>query len=252
MKFLQSPDTSFESKNSGLSYGVQRFLNQSILRYQYDVVGWTEFCFNNTEISNKLLPAYSENPLEALRVQDKLGATFSAPPLESIFSTKDSYIWWLGEEYARDRAFYETILENPNTLMVALGLEMNKDEIDETINTEIDCCASDYIEILEQNKFEEKKRIEGITSHNWKEIKNSEYPKVQLGCELGATPEAIVNNFCVYYLNLLRGQFVGSRTAFITSTGPASWEELEACKSEIGYFRNKVFNPYVNNLKLLS
>ena len=49
-------------------------------------------------------------------------------------------------------------------------------------------------------------------------------------------------------MNLLKGHFAGSRTAFLSSTGPASWYELEQSKAELEYFRKKVVNSCIEKL----
>ena len=65
----------------------------------------------------------------------------------------------------------------------------------------------------------------------------SKYPKVQLGLLLGVSKEAIVNNFGIYFITLLKGHFAGSRTAFLSSAGPASWYELEQLQAELTYLK---------------
>lgn len=46
-------------------------------------------------------------------------------------------------------------------------------------------------------------------------------------------------------MNLLKGHFAGSRTAFLSSTGPASWYELEQCEAELAYFNKEVIKPCI-------
>jgi hypothetical protein len=70
-----------------------------------------------------------------------------------------------------------------------------------------------------------------------------------LGLILGANKEAIINNFGLYFINQLKAQFAGSRTAFLSSSGPASWHEIERCKAELTYFKKEVVNPIIKKLK---
>ena len=77
----------------------------------------------------------------------------------------------------------------------------------------------------------------------------SKYPKVQLGIILGATGEAIVNNFCIYFINQLGAILGFSKTAFLSLTGPATWYEIDQCKAELEYFKKEVVDPIVKNLK---
>ncbi len=88
-----------------------------------------------------------------------------------------------------------------------------------------------------------------INLGKWDEIKKSKYPKVLLGLILGASKEDIINNFGVYFINLLKAHFAGSRTAFLSSSGPEYWYELDKCKAELTYFREEVIRPSLGLLK---
>jgi hypothetical protein len=57
-----------------------------------------------------------------------------------------------------------------------------------------------------------------------------------------------VNNFGIYFITLLKGHFAGIRTAFLSSTGPASWYELDRLQAELTYFKKEVVNPAVKRL----
>jgi hypothetical protein len=76
----------------------------------------------------------------------------------------------------------------------------------------------------------------------WDEIKVSKYPKVMLGLILGASEEDIINNFGVYFINLLKAHFAGGRTAFLSSSGPEYWHELDRCKAELTYFKERGYS----------
>ena len=227
---------------------TSKFLELAIKKYQFDVVGWVDYCIDNAKTNQKELPVYREKPLESLLVQDKFTTSYSTPPLQKVYNSQDTYVNWLDEEYARDQAFYEAILKNPQKLMTFLALE----EIDENkeINEEINKSATDYLKVIETKKFDEKLIIKKIGEEDWLKIKMSQYPKVQLGIILGISPESIVNNFAVYFFNQLKSHFVGSNTAFMSSTGPASWYEMEKCRAELGYFRERALNSSIQNLLL--
>ena len=70
-----------------------------------------------------------------------------------------------------------------------------------------------------------------------------------LGLILGASKEAIINNFGLYFVNQLKAQFAGSRTAYLSSSGPTSWHEIERVKAELTYFKKEVIDPIVKKLK---
>lgn len=220
---------------------ASKFLEMTIQRYQFDVVGWTEYCNDNKGLDNKALPVYREKPLEALRINDKLITPFSTPSFERVYSSKERYIQWLDEEYLRDQAFYEAILKNPEKYITDLE--------DELLNQEIDNSAKEYMKITKGKKIDEISLIKNIDETNWADVKLSRYPKVQLGVVLGGTEEAIINNFCVYFINQLKAHYAGGKTAFLSATGPASWHELDQCKAEVSYFKDLVVEPCMRKLE---
>ena len=137
----------------------------------------------------------------------------------------------------RDQAFYETILKNPG--------KFKTDDKDILLNKEIDRSAKEYLKTIEKRKIDEEALIGRIQNDKWLDVKMSKYPKIQLGLILGVSQEAIVNNFGLYFMNLLKGHFAGSRTAFLSSAGPASWYELEQCEAELAYFKKEVVKPCI-------
>ena len=225
-----------DSKDSKIS----KLLSSAIKRYQFDVVGWTDFCINNKFADQKALPVFRQSPLDVLRIQDRTLNPLSTPPIKKVYESPKHYIKYLDEEYVRDQAFYEAILKNPG--------KFKKDNDDLIINKEIDHSAKEYLKTIVKRKVDEEAIIKDIQTNEWLDIKMSKYPKVQLGLLLGASKEAIVNNFGVYFINQLKAQFAGSRTAFLSSSGPASWHELERCKVELTYFKKEVMNPAVKKL----
>jgi len=82
-----------------------------------------------------------------------------------------------------------------------------------------------------------------IPVEKWDEIKILKYPKVLLGHILGSSEEDIINNFGLYFINLLKAHFAGGRTAFLSSSGPEYWHELDKCKAELTYFKEEVIRP---------
>ena len=219
------------------SSAVSNFLKLAIERYQFDVVGWTEYCIDNKELKQKMLPVYRRKPLENLRIKDKIFTSFNAPPIKKIYESPNHYISWLDEEYVRDQAFYEAILKNPS--------KSKTDCEDILLNEEIDKSANKYLKTIEKRKIGEEALIKVIHIEDWFDVKMSKYPKVQLGIILGATDEAIVNNFCLYYINQLKSHLAGSKTAFLSSTGPATWFEIEQCQDELSYFKKEVIDSCV-------
>lgn len=220
---------------------VSKLLEMAIKRYQFDVVGWTKFCTENNNNKQKALPSGQSESLEMLRIRDKIITPVYTPPVHKIYDSKSDYIKWLDEEYERDQAFYEAILKNPGKY------KLNSE--DDLLNVEINDSAKRYLKTITERKVNEKTLINNIQNGEWDEIKKSEYPKVSLGLILGASKEDIVNNFGVYFINLLKAHFAGSRTAFLSSSGPEFWHELDKCKAELTYFREEVIRPSLEILK---
>jgi hypothetical protein len=223
------------------SGGISKLLNMAIKRYQYDVVGWTKFCIDKNNTKQKALPPAKSKSLEILRIQDKISTSLNAPSIQKIFNSKSDYINWLDKEYTRDKAFYETILKNPS--------KYNLDSIDGLLDEEIDNSARNYLSTLNGRKGDEESLIMDISDKEWDEIRVSKYPKVLLGLILGASEQEIINNFGIYFINLLKAHFAGSRTAFLTSSGPASWQQIEQCKTELEYFKKVVVHPLLITAK---
>lgn len=222
---------------------VSKLLEMAIKRYQFDVVGWTRYCTEYTNTERKALPSGPSESLEMLRIQDKLSTPLDTPPVQKIYDSKNSYINWLGKEYERDQAFYEVILKNPGKYKL--------DSEDESLNEEINNSAKKYLKTIKGRRVNEESLIKNISTELWDEIKVSKYPKVMLGLFLGASEEDIINNFGVYFINLLKAHFAGGRTAFLSSSGPEYWHELDRCKVELTYFKKEVVRPslYVINKK---
>ena len=221
--------------------GVSRLLKMAIKKYQFDIVGWTDFCIDNKTFNKKQLPKYRDKRLEDLRLQERNLSSFTAPPLKKVFDSKDSYLKYLEEEYTRDQAFYEAILKNPGKY--SSGVK------DDSINKEIDKSAKKYLKTINRRKNDEEAIIQTIKPDDWVEIKMSKYPKVQLGLMLGVSKEAIINNFGLYFINQLKAHFLGTRTAYISSAGPTSWHEIERIESELTYFKKEVIDPILKKLK---
>jgi len=222
-----------DSKDSADS----KLLKMAIKRYQFDVVGWTEFCIDNKVLKQKALPVYRQKPLENLLIQNKILTGLSTPSIKKVYESPKHYIKYLDEEYVRDQAFYEAILKNPG--------KFKTDSTDILLNEEIDNSAKKYLKNIKKRKIDEGALIDRIHNDKWLDVKMSKYPKIQLGLILGISKEAIVNNFGLYFMNLLKGHFSGSRTAFLSSTGPASWYELEQSKAELAYFNKEVIKPCI-------
>jgi len=214
---------------------VSKLLEMAIKRYQFDVVGWTKFCNESKKTERKALPSGPSESLEMLRIQDKLSTSLSTPPVNKIFNSKNTYINWLEKEYNRDQAFYEAILKNPGKYKL--------DSEDELLNEEINNSAKEYLKTIKGRRIDEESLIENIPIELWYEIKVSKYPKVMLGLILGASEEDIINNFGVYFINLLKAHFAGGRTAFLSSSGPEYWHEIDRCKAELTYFKEQVVRP---------
>jgi len=214
---------------------VSKLLEMAIKRYQFDVVGWTKFCNESKKTERKALPSGPSKSLEILRIQDKLSTPLSTPAINKIFNSKNTYINWLEKEYNRDQAFYEAILNNPGKYKL--------DSEDELLNEEINNSAKEYLKTIKGRRIDEESLIENIPIELWYEIKVSKYPKVMLGLILGASEEDIINNFGVYFINLLKAHFAGGRTAFLSSSGPEYWHEIDRCKAELTYFKEQVVRP---------
>ncbi len=223
------------------SSNVSKILEMAINRYQVDVVGWTKFCTENNNTEQQAFPPGQSESLEILRIQDKLSTPLNTPPVHKIYESKSNYIKWLDEEYERDQAFYEAILKNPGKFK--FGLE------DDSLNGEINDSAKRYLKTLTERKVNEATLINDIPNGEWDEIKKSKYPKVSLGLMLGASQEDIINNFGVYFINMLKAHFAGSRTAFLSSSGPEFWHELDRCNAELTYFREEVIRPSLEMVK---
>jgi len=248
MKDSQVTDTNIKASSLdlvqngrfGKSSRVSNLLLTAINRYQFDIVGWTEYCIDNRVLKPKALPIYRQKPLENLRIQDTFLTGLGTPSIKKVYESPKHYIKYLEEEYVKDQAFYETILKNPG--------KFKTHNIDILLNKEIDHSAREYLKTIEKRKIDEEAIIGSIPNDKWLDVKMSKYPKVQLGLLLGVTKEALVNNFGIYFITLLKGHFAGSRTAFLSSTGPASWYELERLEAELTYFKKEVVNPAVKML----
>lgn len=230
-------------KNGKLKQSLQvsNLLKKAIDRYQFDIVGWTEYCTDNKTQEQKALLVYHNKPFEDLRMRARILSPLSTTSIKKVYESKSSYIKYLDEEYVRDKAFYEAILKNPGKYKTDLE--------DDLLNEEINKSAKKYLKSIKKRKIDEETLIKGIKSKDWIDIKNSKYPKVMLGLILGASKDAIINNFGLYFINQLKAQFAGSRTAYLSSSGPTSWHEIERVKAELTYFKKEVINPIVKKLK---
>jgi len=140
--------TIFDTKNKlKKNAGISILLKAAIKKYQYDVVGWTEFCNDNKNLKQKALPKYREKPPEIIRLQERNLSSISIPPLKTIFASKDTYITHLEKEYDKDQAFYEAILKNPG--------KYKKDNDDKLLNEEIDRSAKKYLKNINKRKTDE-------------------------------------------------------------------------------------------------
>ena len=181
----------FDRKNKlKKNAGISKLLSNAINKYQYDVVGWTEFCIDNKNLKQKALPKYREKPLENLRLQERNLSSISNPPLKMVFASKDTYITHLDKEYVKDQAFYEAILKNPGKFREGFD--------DKLLNEEIDKSAKKYLKNIKKRKTDEEVIINSLKPEDWLEISKSKYPKIQLGLMLGVSKEAITNNFGLY------------------------------------------------------
>jgi hypothetical protein len=214
---------------------VSKLLEMAIKRYQFDVVGWTKYCTETSNTERKALPSGPSESLEVLRIHDKLSTLLHTPPVQKIYNSKNTYINWLDKEYERVQAFYEAILKNPGKYEI--------DSEDESLNEEINHSAKEYLKTIKGRRINEESLINNIPTELWDEIKVSKYPKVMLGLILGASEEDIINNFGLYFINLLKAHFAGGRTAFLSSSGPEYWHELDNCKVELSYFKEEVIRP---------
>jgi len=221
--------------------GISKLLEMAIRRYQFDVVGWTRFCTENKISERKSLPGGKSKSLDLLRIQDKISKPLDAPSIKKIYDSKDEFIIWLDKEYVKDQAFYEAVINNPN--------KYNLDLEDGLLNKEIDNSAKEYLRKLKGRRTDEESLIRDISDEQWAKIKVSKYPKVLLGLILGASEEDIVSNFGLYFVNLLKAHFAGSRSAFLSSSGPNYWHEIDRCKAELTYFKEEVIRPSLNVFK---
>lgn len=220
---------------------ISKLLEMAINRYQFDIVEWTKYCIENKNIKLKTLPRRKPEPLETLRIQDKISKSITIPPIQKIYHSKSDYINWLDKEYMRDQAFYESILKNPGKYNLYLDNDL--------LNKEIDNSAREYLKTIKKRRINEVLIINDIPDEKWDKIKISKYPKVLLGLMLGASEEDIINNFGLYFINLLKAYFVGGRTAFLSSSGPDFWNELDKCKAELSYFKEEVILPNLEVVK---
>jgi hypothetical protein len=220
--------------------GISKLLNDALKKYQFDVVGWTEFCVDNKDLKQKALPKYRENPLDDFRLQERNLSKISNPPLRTVFASKDTYITHLGKEYVKDQAFYEAILKNPGKYRASID--------DKLLNEEIDRSAKKYLKNIEKRKTDEEDIINSLKPEDWLEISKSKYPKVRLGLMLGVSKEAITHNFGLYFINQLKAEFLGSRTAYLSSSGPALWYEIEKIEKELEYFEKEVVSPMIKKI----
>jgi len=223
------------------SRSASKLLEMAIKRYQFDLVGWTEFCTDNKNIEPKALPSSQSESLEMLRIQDKISIPMNTPTVQRIYDSKSDYIKWLEKEYERDQAFYEAILKNPGKYKL--------DSKDKSLNEEINHSAREYLKTIKGRRDEEESLINDISVEKWDKVKISKYPKVLLGLILGASEEDIINNFGLYFINLLKAHFAGGRTAFLSSSGPKYWHELDKCKAELTFFKEEVIRPSLNVFK---
>lgn len=167
----------------GTSPRASTLLLMAIKRYQFDIVGWTEYCIDNKTLKQKALPIYRQKPLENLRIQDTFLTGLSSPSLKKVYESPKHYIKYLGEEYVRDQAFYETILKNPGKFKTY--------HPDILLDKEIDHSAREYLKTIEKRKIDEEAIIGSIPNDKWLDVKKSKFPKVQLGLLLGVSKEVV-------------------------------------------------------------
>jgi hypothetical protein len=213
----------------------------AIKRYQSDVVGWVRFCTENKISKRKSLSISKSKSLELLRIQDKISKPIDFPAIKKIYNSKDKFINWLDKEYVKDQSFYEAVLKNPT--------KYNIDLEDGILNQEIDNSAKEYLRKLKNRRSDEESLIRGISDKEWNKIKLSNYPKVLLGLILGASEHDIMENFGLYFINLLKAHFAGIRVAFLSSSGPNYWHEIDKCKAELTFFKQEVIRPSLNVFK---
>ena len=237
-KSLTIADNKIKPKKNG---GISKLLTDAIKKYQFDVVGWTEFCIDNKNLKQKTLPKYREKPFENLRLQERNLSSINTPSLKTVFASKDTYISHLEKEYNKDQAFYEAILKNPG--------KYKKENDDKLLNEEIDRSAKKYLKNIKKRKTDEEGLIKTLKPEDWVEISKSKYPKVQLGLLLGVSKEAITSNFGIYFLNQLKAEFLSSRTAYLSSSGPVLWYEVEKIEKELEYFEKEVVTPLIKKVK---
>ena len=228
------------SNNLIKNAGVSKLLRDAIKKYQYDIVGLAEFCIDNKNIKQKEFLKYREKPLENLRIQERNPLSLVTPPLKTVFTSKDMYIEHLDKEYVKDQAFYEAVLKNPGKYKSGID--------DKLLDEEIDRSAKKYLKNIMKRKTDEEAIINSLKPEDWIEISNSKYPKVKLGLILGVSKEAIINNFGLYFINLIKAEFLGTRTAYLSSTGPSSWHEIDRIEKELEYFKKEVVNPMINKV----
>jgi hypothetical protein len=116
------------------------------------------------------------------------------------------------------------------------------------LNEEIDKSAKKYLKNINKRKTDEEVIINSLKPEDWFEISKSKYPKIQLGLLLGVSKEAITNNFGLYFLNQLKAEFLGSRTAYLSSSGPVLWYEIEKIEKELEYFEKEVVIPLIKKI----
>ncbi len=231
----------FDRKNKLKKNKVtSKLLTDAINKYQYDIVGWSGFCIDNKNLKQKKLPKYLEKPLENLRLQERNQSLISTPLLKTVFASKDTYITHLDKEYVKDQAFYEAILKNPGKYRAGID--------DKLLNEEIDGSAKKFLKNIKKRKTDEESIINSLKTEDWLEISKSKYPKVQLGLMLGVSKEAIINNFGLYFINQLKAEFFGSRSAYLSSSGPHSWNEIDRIERELAYFKKEVVIPMVKKI----
>ena len=224
------------------SASVSKLFTQAIEWYQCDVVGWLMYCTSTDKhLLQEKRSTIQQPALEILRIKERIRAQVHAPNVKKIYSSKESFLDWLHQEYNRDQAFYEAIIENTQ--------KSKSDSKVHTVNHEIDIDAREYLRVLRQKYCDEARIIDTISDKTWNDIKNSQYPKVMLGLILGASEEVLVQNFGLYFLSRLKAQFAGSRTALLSSSGPNYWHELDRCEVELTYFKNTVVRPCIQQMK---
>jgi len=224
------------------SSSVSKLLTQAIDWYQCDVVGWLLYCTSPDQLLLQEKRTIMHQPaLDFLRIKERIRSQVHAPNLKKIYDSKENFLDWLHQEYMRDQAFYEAVIENAQ--------KPKRDSTVNTVNQEIDVDAREYLRVLRLRYSDEASIIKNISNKTWGDIRDSNYPKVMLGLILGVSEEALVQNFGLYFLSRLKAQFAGSRTALLSSSGPNYWHELDRCEVELTYFKNKVVIPCIQHIK---